>query len=284
MLNELLRRGKIKADELTGTAYQQFKNAVTRAVGVYESVEVDTFDFDILPGDRFLLCTDGLHAYLEEARLPALLADGELRDVPQALIDHANSGGGHDNITSVVVRIPDSADSAQPHRGHASLKLEALKAMHMFRYLSYRELVRVASIATVIERAAGAEIFVEGAQGDAMYIVMSGAVRLSKQGTEVADLVGGEHFGEMSLADQSVRSLSAHTLGDTRLIVVRRDDFYEIVKKEPQLATKLLWSFVQVLGARLRKTTNDLSAALRGERKPDEAELENLVQENLVQD
>ena len=53
-MNELVRRGKLKRDQIDNSPYKQFKNAVTRAVGVYASVEVDTFDFDILPGDRFL--------------------------------------------------------------------------------------------------------------------------------------------------------------------------------------------------------------------------------------
>src|SRR5688500_13795247 len=94
LMNELVRRGKIKRDEFDSSPYKHFKNAVTRAVGVYASVEVDTFDFDILPGDRFLLCSDGLYAYLDEERLPGQL-EGVIEDVPRALIDMANAGGGH---------------------------------------------------------------------------------------------------------------------------------------------------------------------------------------------
>src|SRR5687767_6917073 len=86
LMNELVRRGKLKRDQIDNSPYKQFKNAVTRAVGVYASVEVDTFDFDILPGDRFLLCSDGLYAYFEDEQLPQLLSDGEVRDVPRRLI------------------------------------------------------------------------------------------------------------------------------------------------------------------------------------------------------
>ncbi len=45
------------------------------------------------------------------------------------------------------------------------------------------------------------------------------------------------------------------------MLLLRRKEFYEIIRKEPPLATKLLWSFVQVLTDRLRKTTEDLSGA-----------------------
>lgn len=78
----------------------------------------------------------------------------------------------------------------------------------------------------------------------------------------VAVMRRGQHFGEMSLVDRSVRSLTATAEEDSRMIAIPRRSFYSIVKKEPPLAVKILWSFVQVLGSRLRKTTADLSDAL----------------------
>jgi hypothetical protein len=45
------------------------------------------------------------------------------------------------------------------------------------------------------------------------------------------------------------------------VLILRRRDFYEIIRKDPPLSVKLLWSFVQVLADRLRKTTADLSGA-----------------------
>ena len=281
LMNELVRRGKLKRDQVESSPYKQFKNAVTRAVGVYASVEVDTFDFDILPGDRLLLCSDGLYAYLDEDTLPALLADGDVKDVPRQLIDVANGGGGHDNITGVVIRVGESSTTAEPtaRLGDASLKLDALKAMQMFRYLSYRELVRVANITTVTDAAAAERIFAEGEAGDSMYVVLTGAVRLTKAEVTVAELGRGQHFGEMALVDRSMRSLTAIAIEPSRLIVLKRKDFYEIIKKEAELATKLLWSFVQVLGARLRKTTSDLTDALHGDRHGVDTAAENLFQD-----
>ena len=281
LMNELVRRGKLKRDQVESSPYKQFKNAVTRAVGVYASVEVDTFDFDILPGDRFLLCSDGLYAYLDEDKLPDLLGDGDVKDVPRTLVEIANGGGGHDNITGVVLRIGDTsaANITAVRTGEASLKLEALKSMQMFRYLSYRELVRVATITQTAELSEGDVVFRTGDPGEIMYVVMSGRIRLTKGDIAVADLSKGQHFGEMALVDRSQRSLTATAVEDTRLATVRRKDFYEIIKKEPELATKLLWSFVQVLGARLRKTTSDLSDALHGDRHGHDTTAENLFQD-----
>ncbi|MGE3458927.1 MAG: cyclic nucleotide-binding domain-containing protein [Kofleriaceae bacterium] len=280
LMNELVRRGKLNREQIESSPYKQYKNAVTRAVGVYGSVEVDTFDFDILPGDRFLLCSDGLYAYVDEEELPKQLADGEVREVPTKLVESANAGGGHDNITAVVIRVGETSSAElAPRTTEVSLKLDVLKGLQMFRYLSYKELVRVSNIAEVMELKADQLIFSAGQPGDAMYVVVGGKVRLMRGEKLVAELTRGHHFGEMSLVDRSVRSLTATAAEGTMLVVIRRKDFYEMIKREPATAVKLLWSFVQVLGQRLRKTTNDLSDALHGDRHGEETEQENLFQD-----
>jgi serine/threonine protein phosphatase PrpC len=281
LMNELVRRGKLNREQIESSPYKQYKNAVTRAVGVYPSVQVDTFDFDILPGDRFLLCSDGMYAYLDEGELPRQLADGDVKEVPSKLVDHANTSGGHDNITAVVIRVGPSPQTDQPtHTSEVSLKLDVLKGMQLFRFLSYKELVRVSTIAETIDVASEQTIFSAGDPGEAMYAVLAGAVKLSKDGTVVAELGKGHHFGEMALVDRSVRSLTATAVPGTRLVVISRKDFFDVIKREPATAVKLLWSFVQVLGQRLRKTTSDLADARHGsDRSPTESEEENLFQD-----
>src|SRR5574338_1693198 len=281
LMNELVRRGKLNREQIETSPYKQYKNAVTRAVGVYGSVEVDTFDFDILPGDRFLICSDGMYAYVDEAELPKQLADGDLKEVPKKLVDIANKGGGHDNITAVVIRISEATgEAATPHATEISLKLEVLKGLQMFRYLSYKELVQVAAVAEVIELGAEQNIFEVGQPGDARYVVTAGTVRLQMGDKIVAELGRGQHFGEMALVERSTRSLTAvAAAAPTRLVVINRKDFYDMIKREPASAVKMLWAFVQVLGQRLRKTTADLSDALHGERRGEATELENQSQD-----
>jgi serine/threonine protein phosphatase PrpC len=281
LMNELVRRGKLNREQLESSPYKQYKNAVTRAVGVYGSVEVDTFDFDILPGDRFLIASDGMYAYVDEAALPDQLAETDVKTIPKLLVDQANAGGGHDNITAVVIRVGDAAHSDDaPRNTDGSQKLDVLKGMQMFRYLSYKELVQVGAIADVVELPASSTIFAAGDPGDAMYVVVSGIVKLVDKGKAVAELSRGQHFGEMSLVDRSVRSLSAIAGPDpVRLVSIARKDFYDIIKREPASAVKMLWAFVQVLGQRLRKTTHDLSDALHGEKRGEDTEQENLFQD-----
>jgi serine/threonine protein phosphatase PrpC len=279
LMNELVRRGKLNREQIETSPYKQYKNAVTRAVGVNQSVEVDTFDFDVLPGDRFLLCSDGMYAYINDAELPKQLAEGDIKEGPKLLIDIANKGGGHDNITAVIVRIGTPSAEATERSAELTLKLDVLKTMQMFRYLSYKELVRVSGIAEMVDVESGKTIFSAGEPGDTMYIVASGSVRLTKADAKVAELGKGQHFGEMALIDRTSRSLTAVATSDAQLIAITRKEFMDLIKREPASAVKLLWAFVQVLGARLRKTTSDLGDALQGDKPAAHSEDENLFQD-----
>ena len=61
--------------------------------------------------------------------------------------------------------------------------------------------------------------------------------------------------------------------------MIAAQGLHELIKREPASAVKMLWSFVQVLGQRLRKTNADLSDALHGDRRGDATESENQSQE-----
>ncbi len=269
LMNELIKRGKVKAEEIDSSPYKQYKHAVTRAVGVYESVEVETFDLDVLPGDNFLLCSDGLYAYFKDEELPAILTAENINDVPKGLIEKANRGGGHDNITAVCVRVREADEITDLRSEELALKLEVLKGMPLFRYLSYTELVRVMNIAEARWFEAGEVLLTEGKPGEEMFVILSGRVKLQKNGADITELGKGAHFGEMALVDRGPRSASAVAAETSRLLLIRRGDFYEIIKKEPGLSVKLLWSFTQVLAERLRKTTADLSGARLAENAED---------------
>src|SRR5437868_4146639 len=105
LVNELIRRGRVTKEGFDSSPYKAYKNAVTRAVGVYETVQGDTIDFEILPGDQFLLCSDGLHHYLTDQNIIENLKGDDVKLLPKKFIDLANAGGGHDNITAIVLRV-----------------------------------------------------------------------------------------------------------------------------------------------------------------------------------
>jgi CRP-like cAMP-binding protein len=180
--------------------------------------------------------------------------------IAQKLIDHANKGGGQDNITAVILRVqPDTTDAGQTRAQELNRKVEVLRQMPLFRHLTYKEILRVLSVTKVVDFNVGDEILREGAPGDDMFILLKGKVRLHKDGALVTYLGPGAHLGEMALVTKQPRSVSAAAEDRTRALVLRRQDFNDIIRNEPRLSVKLLWSFVQVLAQRLRKTTADLT-------------------------
>jgi protein phosphatase len=81
------------------------KNLITRSIGTHAKVEVDLQGGSILEGDVFLLCTDGLTDVLSDKDIQKILSAGgkNPQEISDRFILAANSGGGPDNITAVVV-------------------------------------------------------------------------------------------------------------------------------------------------------------------------------------
>ena len=82
-------------------------NLITRALGAEDTLEIDRATVEVLDGDVFLLCSDGLSNEVSELAMEQALLPGNCRQASQALIDLALQRGGHDNITAVVVRAED---------------------------------------------------------------------------------------------------------------------------------------------------------------------------------
>lgn len=258
VFNELIKRGKLTRDQIEKVAQ---KNAITRAVGVYERVEIDTLVIELLPGDTFLLCTDGLHGYLQAAgELTAHMAVDSIEGV-NALIALANGRGGKDNITNVIVKLGEEGAKDEQRARQLSLKREILAKMAIFARLTERELLRVMQAVEVRAYADGAQVIREGDRGDELFIVLTGQVRVSRGLTTLTKLGPGEHVGEMALIRSVPRSATVTAEGPAELIAIRRADFFEILRKEHELAVKMLWQFLGVLADRLDATSKDLRAA-----------------------
>ena len=87
------------------------RNILTRVLGVDPDVEVDEMLLEARPGDRLLLCSDGLTGMLPELRIHEILrSESEPRRAVDRLIREANDAGGVDNITAIVIDIVESDD------------------------------------------------------------------------------------------------------------------------------------------------------------------------------
>ncbi|MCW5748422.1 MAG: serine/threonine-protein phosphatase [Alphaproteobacteria bacterium] len=99
-VQELIDAGALSPEE--AERYPR-ANVITRALGVGPRVQLDRVAGRLQPGDRFLLCTDGLSRMISDAEIAALLTESDIASVPSSLIAAALSAGGHDNVTVMVV-------------------------------------------------------------------------------------------------------------------------------------------------------------------------------------
>lgn len=112
LLQEQLDAGLITPEQ---AAFSANKNLVTRAVGVEDTVLLESHLHGTEPGDLYLLCSDGLSDMVADQRIAQLLLTHEsLEGAGRALIDAANEAGGKDNIAVILVRVQDGGGASRP--------------------------------------------------------------------------------------------------------------------------------------------------------------------------
>ncbi|MGQ9516448.1 MAG: PP2C family protein-serine/threonine phosphatase [Anaerolineae bacterium] len=105
LLHRLFELGQIDAEELEALDQDARRNALYRAVGQPHPLEIDLASHGLLAGDGLVLCSDGLWGSVSRADMTAILQQAATpADACRALVEAANSQGGPDNITVIVVR------------------------------------------------------------------------------------------------------------------------------------------------------------------------------------
>src|SRR5690606_24264965 len=124
----------------------------------------DSLMVDLLAGDRFLLCTDGLYQYYEDEleTMGRHIMDPDMDAGIRLLVNGANQAGGSDNITGVLVTIGDAKERDEDRAKQLQLKRDILARMPLFRPLNERELLRVLQVTDVVPYRAGQLVMREG--------------------------------------------------------------------------------------------------------------------------
>ena len=108
----LVEKGELTPQE---ASIHPQRSILTRAVGVEGDVQVDQASLDLRPGDRLLLCSDGLTGMIEDDHINRILEERpDPQDAADALVEAANEAGGQDNVTAVVIDVVDSHAQAAP--------------------------------------------------------------------------------------------------------------------------------------------------------------------------
>jgi len=136
-----------------------------------------------------------------------------------------------------------------------------LKRVPIFARVSGKELGDIARIAQQKKFKKGEYIFYEGEEGECLYIILSGMVKVFKSATggrvkTLAILEKGDFLGEMSILDKEIRSATAELLDDTEVLVLNKRNFEKYLKRNAEMTMKIL----KTLCSRLRVADRDIHA------------------------
>jgi CRP-like cAMP-binding protein len=143
------------------------------------------------------------------------------------------------------------------------LRTEALRSIPLFQNLGDEGLVEIADLLIERKFPKNATIFEEGVPGDYMYLIQSGQVKVTKVSEDGREKIlaihaEGDFFGEMALVERGPRSASIKTMRPCVLLALSRNDFLNLLRRDPEISLEL----IRVLSQRLRDANSQVRALL----------------------
>lgn len=174
---------------------------------------------------------DDLSPYRDQLRRLALAGDQRVRALSARLL------GRPEMTQRGEVMTKDESISL-------SERIVLLRRMDLFASLAVAELAAVAAVCEVQRFGANQVILTEGEVGDAMFLIVSGKVSVSKVvedqcRIELGEMGPGEYFGEMALFDNMQRSATVMTTEETMVLMLHQREFSEVVREYPQVALQI---------------------------------------------
>ena len=246
---ELRKHG---GDQLPASVNERFSHVLTRSIGGRPSVDVDVVFFELQPGDSFLLCSDGLTDYLSGSEILDYIKRYDDGAIVDAMIDEAKQRGGRDNITALYVHLATAEEELPEMRPTTRIdtmrKINFLAEMLLFKELSRVELLRMLRVVYEQFYHQGDVIVQQGERSAAIYLIVEGRVAVSRDHKHLATLETGEHFGELSLFENSTSSVTVHSASDeTLLLAIPIQQFRDLIQDDLKLGNKLLWNVLRQL-------------------------------------
>jgi CRP/FNR family transcriptional regulator, cyclic AMP receptor protein len=125
--------------------------------------------------------------------------------------------------------------------------LAILKTIPLFQELNEEQHKGIIDNIMLEYYPSGHIIFSEGDSGDKMYIIKSGMVQISQDGTEVKMLITNDFLGEMALISDEPRNATAKVVQESQLFALKRSDFFKLIEKTPGLANRISTEFIKRL-------------------------------------
>ena len=244
MVNELVRTGQMSYEEAMRSRY---RNVITRAVGLYPTVQADVMSIEVLPGDRIVLGSDGLSDPVPVDLIEEIASQYDVTTAADHLLQAALDRGAPDNVTVVVVE-----PEATPQTEAARARAQVMENLFLFEGLPFHARLRVSRICEELFFTPGQVLVEEGDPGDSMYVIVQGKVAVTHEGVELAQLGASEHFGELGLLEAVDRSATVAGASYGSAIVIRRNQLQDFCQRDPELGNQILWKLLATLGGRLR--------------------------------
>ena len=254
LVGELVAANEISAED---AARHPFSKVLTRALGRDESVKVDTLLFELLPGDTFLLCSNGLwRDSLAMDYLESDFSNSSLPEIANRLSQLSKKAAEGDNASSIVVRPEQAEEIVETERVRqelVTLRLDTLRKVDLFDELPIDSLFKLLDISRSKDCEPGELLIREGELSSSLYIILQGSVTVSHNGTDIASFSAGAHFGEMALLSSTKRSASVRSSSRSSLLVIDKDPLFSLLYQEPLLGVSLLSKLGATLSLRLHE-------------------------------
>lgn len=177
------------------------------------------------------------------------------------IVDDAEESSDDEPGGEPVGPLPDPEEE---HTRRLEVLERMLRQVALFDGLLPVHLERIAALVQEVQYRPGDAVFSHGDPGDGLYLILTGAVRISRSVSGIGEealavLKPGMYFGEMSIVDDDVpRSADAIAHEETRLLKLPKDDLRDLMFVDRELAYELLWRFVRTLSSRLRNSNDRL--------------------------
>jgi signal transduction histidine kinase len=141
--------------------------------------------------------------------------------------------------------------------------LDALTGVAIFKHLNKEMFLQLAEVCTYVSYNSQEAIIRKGDEGNSLFIIMNGEVRVHDGEHELATLKQGDYFGEFSIIDNEPRSTSVSAIGKVELIQIERNHFYHVLNRFPEITKDLM----AALSKRMRSQNQSLINYLRNREK-----------------
>ena len=223
-----VRRGRMTSEEATRSP---LRSRLYQACGLADELDVDILEADLQPGDRVVLCSDGLWETVPLEDMPELVLDHPAAEGATALLEAAAEVGLVDNTTAVVI---------DPSRRSVVVdKLAAMSRTDLFGDFPPSELCRLAPYVEVHHMRSGDVVVGEGALCGRVYMLGAGRVAVERDGVQLTTLSPPQHFGEIAMLRNSPRTTTVRAEEDGWLLALPLDHIQALIRRRPALGARL---------------------------------------------